>query len=103
MGYEFASAQGRAQSHQKRQGISTPVMGRFWGMKPLKILFYLAGATITILLIAGFFSTFYQVITGHIICCRGDKEQLATPITIYSLLVPICLVVFILKRLWRKK
>lgn len=69
-------------------------------MKILRFLVRVIGVIITPIFIIGFINTVYQVVSGNVNCCRG---QLATPVTVYSLLVPIMVMIIIFRIFWRKK
>jgi len=66
-------------------------MRRFlWLAAPLVPLFFV-----------GVISTFYQAISGNVICCRGD---IGRPVGIYLIYVPtLCLVAIVKLVIWRSK
>jgi hypothetical protein len=69
-------------------------------MKPLKILFYLIFVPAVTLLVVGFVSTAYQLISRNVICCRGS---LGGPIGFWMVFIPLCVVAAIVKLVIRKK
>lgn len=66
----------------------------------VKLLVRVVIGGIALLIFIGFISTLYQVITGNIICCRGD---LGRPVGFYLVLVPVTVFTFIFRLFLRRK
>ena len=72
-------------------------------MKVIKFLIRLICGAVALFLLAGFFSTAYQVISGNVICCDYDPVKLGMPVGLYLVLTPTTVLVFIFRIFWRRR